>query len=422
MLVEIKLKKKHFAITALICLVLLAGFVVANQDIVLKLAGPNPESIPLPGRLVGHSSEDIAVNLSGSGSCSGDISLQDAIDNECFGGGMSLGELTPRNFNQVYGPAATDGFVFASTNWAYLNVYKGDSAANLAVVSKEAPAAQGPQSSWGSITMPVKKGEYWKVDGSSDSPPMVYWVPIISGSSGSEITLPTCSDGQFLEASSGSWVCADAPSGSAFGNWIDVTATASDGTVHGPAATGGFVVIGTDDWGKINAFTDSDNPPTRRLVYNSRDSVNEKQFTMPVRKGDYWKVEGTSISSVYWISLVEGDSSGGSVWNSGWFACSTGETYPDDLSGGIFPNGNHNLGTQDLIVQVWFAADNSGSPDLSNVYQVQQHYDFWYYGAWVNVISNTQLKVTTASGGVYILPDSTGTFANGHCRVIAIAD
>ena len=62
-----KIGKKRFALIAAFCIILAAGLAVANQEIVLRLANPNPLNIPLPGRLVGHSSEDVVVNLDGGG-------------------------------------------------------------------------------------------------------------------------------------------------------------------------------------------------------------------------------------------------------------------------------------------------------------------------------------------------------------------
>jgi len=171
------------------------------------------------------------------------------------------------------------------------------------------------------ITMPVKANDYWRVkrkrtDGVCNGVVNIYWIPLVDGGGGGA-SLPDCpADGQILKYDLGStsWTCVDEAGGAggslAFGNWADVTVSASGGAVQGPAVADGFVVIGTDDWGKIDAFTDSDNPPTRRLVYNSRDSVNEKQFTMPVKKGDYWRVSGRDISSVHWIPLIDGGGGG----------------------------------------------------------------------------------------------------------------
>lgn len=84
---EINLSKKQFAIITAFCLIFAAGFVTANRDLVLRLADP---AIELPvGETVGHASTQVVVNLDGGGAavpCSGDISLQEAIDNRCFGG------------------------------------------------------------------------------------------------------------------------------------------------------------------------------------------------------------------------------------------------------------------------------------------------------------------------------------------------
>jgi hypothetical protein len=98
------------------------------------------------------------------------------------GGSCSLGDMETRNNEQVY-QATTDGFVVTSSNWAYSEVYVGNSASNLNIVFKEAPAAQGPQPSWGSMSIPVKQGLYWKVTARTDSPPVIYWQPLNCGGS-----------------------------------------------------------------------------------------------------------------------------------------------------------------------------------------------------------------------------------------------
>ena len=77
--------------------------VVAQPGIVASFAPP--ATIPNPG----HSSVDVIVNVSGTPPCSGDISLQSAIDNSCIGGpggGTSLWAdqgtyINPVNYSQL---------------------------------------------------------------------------------------------------------------------------------------------------------------------------------------------------------------------------------------------------------------------------------------------------------------------------------
>ncbi len=86
---EINLEKKHFAIIAAFCLILATGLVAANQETILRFANPSIDI--LPGKTVGHSSADLVVNIPGC-LATDDISLQDAIDNDCLGSGGSLGQ------------------------------------------------------------------------------------------------------------------------------------------------------------------------------------------------------------------------------------------------------------------------------------------------------------------------------------------
>ncbi len=79
--VNISNRSLHVLI-ALIVVSLLVASAFAYDGIVLSLAGPFPSSIPA----VGHSSEQIVINMGASTGdpCSGDVTLQSALDNDCF--------------------------------------------------------------------------------------------------------------------------------------------------------------------------------------------------------------------------------------------------------------------------------------------------------------------------------------------------
>ncbi len=67
---------------AIVVLVSVAGAFAYSNGIILNFAGPDPASIPA----VGHSSEQVVINLGAStgNPCSGDVTLQSALDNDCF--------------------------------------------------------------------------------------------------------------------------------------------------------------------------------------------------------------------------------------------------------------------------------------------------------------------------------------------------
>ncbi len=53
----------------------------------------------------------------------------------------------------------------------------------------------------------------------------------------------------------------------------------------------------------IHGYTDSSSSPTTVRIYNQGDaSTGNTGLTMPVRKGDYWRVEGAT-GAVYWIPI-----------------------------------------------------------------------------------------------------------------------
>ena len=89
------------------------------------------------------------------------------------------------------------------------------------------------------------------------------------------------------------------------------SATYSADTVY-LAATDGFVVATTSREGAACGFiglTDSSNPPTTVVCGNGHSDTGsssyKSSFTMPVRKGDYWKVESQigPVDVVRWIPL-----------------------------------------------------------------------------------------------------------------------
>ena len=110
--------KQVFALGVLFVLFVLFVAVGADSGLVLNLADPAPSSVPNPG----HSSVDIVVNVSGSGACSGDISLQEAIDNGCL---FPVGKCAPeevimgdgscQNLGNFVGDTVTNIFT-SSTN------------------------------------------------------------------------------------------------------------------------------------------------------------------------------------------------------------------------------------------------------------------------------------------------------------------
>ena len=93
------------------------------------------------------------------------------------------------------------------------------------------------------------------------------------------------------------------------GNLLGAWETRSANTVY-QAATDGFVTgylsIGQGPYGSIEILTDASNPPTTVRVHEhgietQRGEGQAFSVTSPVRKNDYWKVNGAQ--TVYWIPL-----------------------------------------------------------------------------------------------------------------------
>jgi hypothetical protein len=91
----------------------------------------------------------------------------------------------------------------------------------------------------------------------------------------------------------------------AFGGWVDKSG--SYGAQQ--AETDGFVLAGATcpSYTSIYGYTDSNANPTtvRQEGYNANSNTDRRYITMPVKKGDYWKITisaGAGIVNVYWIS------------------------------------------------------------------------------------------------------------------------
>jgi len=77
------------------------------------------------------------------------------------------------------------------------------------------------------------------------------------------------------------------------------------------AATDGFVTVycqGVNARCAVAGYTDSNNPPSTKRVAHDPGSINDHAgFTMPVRKGDYWRIDSNCSSGgwcvVYWLPL-----------------------------------------------------------------------------------------------------------------------
>ena len=83
-----------------------------------------------------------------------------------------------------------------------------------------------------------------------------------------------------------------------FGLWV----TKNTDTVYYAESPGFVCAYGTEPNNNIYGLTDSSNPPTTYYLEDGIASSHCGNITMPVRKGDYWKV--IKATSVYWISVI----------------------------------------------------------------------------------------------------------------------
>ncbi|MBW3003690.1 hypothetical protein KY337_03940 [Candidatus Woesearchaeota archaeon] len=113
------------------------------------------------------------------------------------GAGGGFGTIEARSPDTIY-QAATDGFVVATfqvpttQNSNLFVIGYADSNSNPTTIRAREAGTYVQNSAWnyhGSITMPVKAGEYWKVVGNVQpseltASSIIYWVPLIGGAGG----------------------------------------------------------------------------------------------------------------------------------------------------------------------------------------------------------------------------------------------
>ena len=86
--------------------------------------------------------------------------------------------------------------------------------------------------------------------------------------------------------------------GSVLGDW-----TSKSVNIVYQAITDGMVVCESSTSNTFAGYTDGSNPPTTVRTRNAYGSIGSG-ITMPVKKGDYWKVTASGSSyNIYWIPL-----------------------------------------------------------------------------------------------------------------------
>jgi hypothetical protein len=126
------------------------------------------------GKTMFHSADDVKVSIG-----SEDYSLQQAIDNNLIGdsgSGVHFGAWVDMGAGSVSRTAATDGFVIAYTPSAAGGVYdiNGYTPAGTLRVKHKSAAVYGEDPTQ-HFTMPVRKGDTWKVTGSIGQ---IWWIPL----------------------------------------------------------------------------------------------------------------------------------------------------------------------------------------------------------------------------------------------------
>lgn len=131
-----------------------------------------------------------------------------------------------------------------------------------------------------------------------------------------EVGAPSgCSPGQVLSWDGTGWECQSSSSitinGSSysFGNWE----TKSFNIIYQASTDGIVLAYSTGANGIVGYTSNNPDPTTSPRIANAGGTGEHAGVTMPVKKGDYWKVScGNNCMDVYWIPLISGGGAGGS--------------------------------------------------------------------------------------------------------------
>ena len=83
------------------------------------------------------------------------------------------------------------------------------------------------------------------------------------------------------------------------GSWL----SRNKDTVY-EAATDGFVCAYSNaESGAVTGYTDGNNPPTTIRMRDNSELANYHNLMMPVKSGDFWKVNFSANGTIFWIPL-----------------------------------------------------------------------------------------------------------------------
>ena len=188
-----KMLKGSFVVCALLVVVISLTTVVFAADVTVKAGKIKPDKLQLPNDtyltadnaadtgtvdLIKANTSDVAVIPDGSElatsaapTADADIANKKYVDDQMGAVGSLFGSWASKSNNTTY-QAATDGFVCARLSGEGEVAGRTDSSSTPTTIRQKNYAVQSDHGA--SITMPVKKNDYWAVSGAS----FVYWIPM----------------------------------------------------------------------------------------------------------------------------------------------------------------------------------------------------------------------------------------------------
>jgi len=170
----------------------------------------------------------------------------------------------------------------------------------------------------------------------------------------------------------------------------------------------------TVTWADIDA--DSEEASTTYYIYAIGSATTDTTFTIKISKNSsapsgvtYYKRIGSFYNdSSSNIVSIKTDNQTVSYYDSGWFSVAANSSYTKV----------HNLGTQKLLIFVYFSTTNDGS----NVDRAQT-YDIAYSAGYnIKDITTTQMTIATGASHLQIdLPPSGTWIETGYYKIIVVS-
>lgn len=180
----------------------------------------------------------------------------------------------------------------------------------------------------------------------------------------------------------------------------------------------------TVTWADLD--TGSEAASTTYYIYAIGSATTDTAFTVKIstsstvpngvtyykRLGSFYNDSSSNIAQA--LITNDNDNSSRAVYDSGWFAVSTGTTYSK----------THNLGTTKVLTIAYFSPNSDGSGYVTVLMDGNLNYNTSTYGTYMSALTTTSVSFKTLASGIFNGADASGANyypSSGYLRVLMLA-